>query len=845
MLRLSRTTAGTHEDLFIQRYQALAAWALRLCGNDRQHAEDLVQDAFVAFTLSRPDLAEVENLDGYLRGMLRKLHVSRIRRAAQGAQATLALLDQDSAELGLRAVGAATVEATQELACVCRYACLRKASSKAGSILILRFFHGYFPSEIAQIARCTPHVVDDWLRIARREARLFREEPHRLRFLRSPQPSVPVSALDTVRTGEPAECLLALRTAIFQAHEGRCWTRRELADAYTEGRGSLEASRLAHVVSCRRCLERINALLGLGSLDDRSPHDMLGPSGGAGGPRRAPTRAAGTPSMSASRERLWRTAYEHRASELRIVVNGFTVGTHTVGRALTRQSVAVTLDEPIGSVEVFGERGVRLAFLDVQPLPEGLVDQSVDTHLSEDRRLHVRVSFARPFPEVHVEYEDPHWSPGGAVAEDVDLDTLPREPHRASRLASRLTPWLTPWLAPWPTPKPAGTRTGLFVRPRLRFALAVLCLTLYTLFAPAGTTAWAAERIRETVISVARELIALPGRLWTRPPLASRPVAGPMAGLPPLSVARRPMMPALPARADATATALGAERQTRVAIDVLARLDAAGALLGGQIDVELAPRAVIVRGLIEDEARRRELLRALGPLQRDRLVRVDVVTVAERARQQRAAAPHVQYRPIEFAAGGIPVAGELRAYLTRYPEWTNAEASVVEAEVRRIATAGLRRSRTALLHAVLLRSLAERYDASTLRALDEQAYETWRTLLATHASAFADEAGGVRALIRPAFLEGDERAPSGETDGRVDVGVGVDVGAGVGVDKNDGGVALNEAAARIGDLAIAIDEAVRTALSASTERPGRLRVKDATFWQTVRTAERLARTLGR
>ena len=89
------------------------------------------------------------------------------------------------AELGLRAVGAATVEATQELACVCRYACLRKGSSKAGSILILRFFHGYFPSEIAQIARCTPHLVDDWLRIARREARLFREEPHRLRFLRS------------------------------------------------------------------------------------------------------------------------------------------------------------------------------------------------------------------------------------------------------------------------------------------------------------------------------------------------------------------------------------------------------------------------------------------------------------------------------------------------------------------------------------------------------------------------------------------------------------------------------------------------------------------------------------
>ena len=75
-----------------------------------------IQDAFVAFTLSRPDLTGIENLDGYLRGMLRKLQVSRVRRAAQGAQVTRSLLDQDSAELALRAVGAATVEATQELA---------------------------------------------------------------------------------------------------------------------------------------------------------------------------------------------------------------------------------------------------------------------------------------------------------------------------------------------------------------------------------------------------------------------------------------------------------------------------------------------------------------------------------------------------------------------------------------------------------------------------------------------------------------------------------------------------------------------------------------------------------
>ena len=64
-------------------------------------------------------------------------------------------------------------------------------------------------------------------------------------------------------------------------------------------------------------------------------------------------------------------------------------------------------------------------------------------------------------------------------------------------------------------------------------------------------------------------------------------------------------------------------------------------------------------------------------------------------------------------------------------------------------------------------------------------------------------------------------------------------------DEGDGGSTLNQTAARIGDLAIAIDEAIRAGLSASPERAGRLRVKDAMFWQTVRTAERLARELGR
>jgi DNA-directed RNA polymerase specialized sigma24 family protein len=40
---------------------------------------------------------------------------------------------------------------------------VRKETSKAGSVLLLRFFRGYYPSELAQVLRTPRQVVDTWL----------------------------------------------------------------------------------------------------------------------------------------------------------------------------------------------------------------------------------------------------------------------------------------------------------------------------------------------------------------------------------------------------------------------------------------------------------------------------------------------------------------------------------------------------------------------------------------------------------------------------------------------------------------------------------------------------------
>src|SRR5713101_5970835 len=150
----------THEDLFIERYQKLFVWALQMTGNDRELAEDLVQDAFIQFTFTRSDLAVVRNLDAYLYGLLRNLHLSQVRRSARSRLQPISIVDYESAEMGLCSADARDqIRAQDELRQVCHYACVRKDTAWVGSVLILRFFHGYYPSEIARLLRTTRKSV--------------------------------------------------------------------------------------------------------------------------------------------------------------------------------------------------------------------------------------------------------------------------------------------------------------------------------------------------------------------------------------------------------------------------------------------------------------------------------------------------------------------------------------------------------------------------------------------------------------------------------------------------------------------------------------------------------------
>jgi len=391
------------ERLFTERYESLLAWAMRLTNNQREAAEDLVQDAFVQFVLGRSRLEEIENIEGYLRRMLRYMHVSRLSRSAQHLhEAALSIADYDSGRAGWTVIEPPRrMQASEELLQICAYACSRKESSRAGSVLILRYFHEYFPTEIAAVLNTSRHSVDEWQRLARREAKLFMNEPRRLRFVdtKNATERQPVRYLRS-----DCDPMLELRQMIFSSCLGDCVSKSELENIYSAGQSdALTTAKLAHIVSCPGCLDAVNSLLGLPLLAERyridTPEPKEPPSDGGG------ASGGGRNEIRKKFARRLRETHEHKPQELRIAVNGFLVSTVKVTSELNELDLNLTPDEPIEFVEVSSEQGLQLLFFSVSP-GRGQCEQWAFIELSEGRLLEACYQDENG-PTLQIVYRDP------------------------------------------------------------------------------------------------------------------------------------------------------------------------------------------------------------------------------------------------------------------------------------------------------------------------------------------------------------------------------------------------------------------------------------------------------
>jgi DNA-directed RNA polymerase specialized sigma24 family protein len=407
-----------NEKIFLDHYGWLRQKAQILLPHSKEEAEDLVQDLYVSFVYSQavPDVDDEDRLRGYLHRTLKNLFISKGRRKGSDALSSLVVSDFDSVAYALTAIDRSRLLVVRsDLAIICEYACVRRSSHRAASVLILRFFFGYFPTELVKILQSNRNAIDKLTHTARLEARAYLTRRGSLVFMgKKPQetPLFPPHLPDN-----PADLNAELRRRIFSQKEGECLSTAAISERYGQSSDStFSTSELAHIVSCSSCLDRVNEVLGLPRLsmrffsDSNEPRDG-GPTGSTGSGS-SPLGALPFESSPDRHERIelqrrLRETYEHRPTALQVAVNGVVLGSTSVSSSLSE--INLKLDDPRPEfVEVLSEQGRRLLYLDLMPAEQIAAEpESAEVTLSDNRILRARMTWEGGAQVVNVSYRDP------------------------------------------------------------------------------------------------------------------------------------------------------------------------------------------------------------------------------------------------------------------------------------------------------------------------------------------------------------------------------------------------------------------------------------------------------
>jgi RNA polymerase sigma factor (sigma-70 family) len=754
-------------EVFLQRYANLLRFAESLT-RDRREAEDLVQDACVRLLVAPPDISHVENVDAYLFAALRNLHTTRTRRHQLRPEAHLSIVDFDSADFALEALSqTSSLHARDALRTACRFACARRFTSKTASLFILHFFHGYVRSEIGAIANLRRVSVDTGLTRGRVEIRAYLDDPDAA-LRASGLDAIPDLRVDAGRPGDGDDYLARLRAAIFALRHPRCFDTRFLRQAYADPATPISTEMLADLVACPRCLDTVNRMTQLPVLAERHPRDTHEPNGPhepreprepRAGSRRAATRHDHEQRMCRlAAEQTARTIRAHRPRALRVLVNGFQIGSHDLTAEVTRATHALAGPEPPRVVEIYSEQRVCLATLQVETVPDAAVSQQTTIALDDGRRLELNVVFDAPWPTLHLAFMQPiDESPAGEWIEAPHPNPLaepvvarPREqsvesdvddPEPSASVSG--TSWLRAWLRP----------TSWAPRPVL-VGLAVVVLVV-VMIGPGR--AWSA------VADAGRTLVK-----WVSDVVSDAPTSGARSG--PGSSGhdtrgadielRTPATFPAPAPASAPARALRGLTESALLgleVDVLERLDRAGALYGEDLTLT-RPRSGYLRleGLVDQPERRRALVDALGALASIPQFEVRLRAVPETPSAAAVETP-TSTRVFEVERDQSPASRVLADALIKQGVAAGPPADDM---ARALAVRVMNASQRALRHTWAFKRLARQIQGDRLRIVDPDAHRRWQELLRDHVTAFTTHSAQVQAeLTAIGLLPGASNEP--------------------------------------------------------------------------------------
>ena len=396
----------TLDELFVEKYEWLMRWALHFAQGERTTAEDMVQDTFVRFAISHPEFEHIENAEALLYTYLKHVHLEHLHRTQKYPLQNLSIDEFDSLHAGLRqSPSVPPLDIQNTLRRVLAYLCWRKESTKAASILILRFFYGFFPEEIMQIGLLSRPVVDNGLRAARKDLKryLTASVSDKVRVLGqgvAPEARSSSTAVPTDRF------IVELREILLHWRRGSCLPVEELAAYYTaKSPKPIECALFAHIVSCSRCLDLVTHFRQLPPLAERSfesafveRHDSR-PASGKKDQDKNLRRSLGIVHYRI------REVMEHQPKSLLLFVNDRLIATQDASSAVCKQEVEVNIGAPVEMIEIFSEQGFCLLSMEVagQP-PEVSPELYRQVRLDRGRTVEAWLRFTSMGPRIETSY---------------------------------------------------------------------------------------------------------------------------------------------------------------------------------------------------------------------------------------------------------------------------------------------------------------------------------------------------------------------------------------------------------------------------------------------------------
>lgn len=224
-----------------------------------------------------------------------------------------------------------------------------------------------------------------------------------------------------------------------------------------------------------------------------------------------------------------------------------------------------------------------------------------------------------------------------------------------------------------------------------------------------------------------------------------KPVSAPPVG---------PDSPAPAAESSAAPVAFPSEAELdRLELRAMHVLHRTGACMGEPVKVTRNSSGVMVRGMLESPARKRELLANLAPLQVLPLFAVELTATDENAQTElpQAAADTARSEPsVRVANGELKAAKHLASYFGRHSGPEDTED--VQRQVNRFSTESLNGAHDLLAHTWAVLRIAERFPEDRMKRLDTGSLDLLEAMLRSHLGALERGADQLNRQLREPLL---------------------------------------------------------------------------------------------